>query len=59
MNLTVCSKPLRRLALLHNVFVGIALCNFLIILENVSYLFGQAVKFAVSFLQILQLQLLS
>ena len=59
MNLTVCSKPLPRLALLHNVFVGIAVCNFSIILENVLYLFGQAVKFAVSFLQILQLQLLS
>lgn len=59
MNLTVCSKPLPRLALLHNVFVGTEVCNFSIILENVSYLFGQAVKFAVSFLQILQLQLLS
>ena len=58
MNLTVCSKPLPRLALLHNVFVGTEVCNFSIILENVSYLFGQAVKFAVSFLQILQLQLL-
>ena len=54
------SKALPTLALLHNAFAGIAVCNFSIIfLENVSYLFGQAVKFAVSFLQILQLQLLS
>ena len=51
--------PLPRLALLHNPFVSIVVCNFLIFLENVSYLFGQAVKFVVSFLQILRLQLLS